>query len=207
LFRDIGRHGSPRGVFMTRPPASQRYGRVVRWYTSGGRATSAPRTHFLYFDPAAESPNRRMAPRGSPRHRPARPPTGRIHVETTVTATLRAGGAMVDKWWLRHVRATNALYIFRPCRGELESRPSAKLLIRDIGRHGSPRGVFMTRPPSPQRYGRVVRWYTSGRRATCAPRTHFCIFRPRRRDWLESPNGAARLPETSAGTATHRAYS
>jgi hypothetical protein len=193
-----------------------------------------------------------MAPRGSPRHRPARPPTGRIHDGATVTATLRASNVLVARRRPRHERATNAflyistplprariaewewhrvapqdfgrnghpqgvfmsrprpsqrygwvvrlyisggratcaprthLYIYStPPRRALESQPSAKMLIRDIGRHGSPWGVFMTRPPSPQRYGRVLRWYTSGGRATCAPRTHFFIFGPRRRE-LES---------------------
>jgi hypothetical protein len=77
---------------------------------------------------------------------------------------------------------------------------------RDIGRYGHPRGVFMTRPPPPKRYGRVVRWQTSGGRAKCAPRMYFDIFRPRHGELESTPSGAMWLPETSAGTATHAAY-
>jgi hypothetical protein len=148
--RDIGRHGHPRDVFMTRPPSPRRYGRAVRWQTSGYRATRAPHTYFDVFDPAAESSNRTTPMRDGRRDAP-----------------------------------------------------------RDIGRHGHPRGVFMTIPPSPRRYGRVVRWQTSGGRAKCAPRMYyFDVFKPRRGE-LESqstPSDAAWLPETSAGTATHAAY-
>jgi hypothetical protein len=66
-------------------------------------------THVnLHFVPAAESLiQRRVAPHGSPRHRPLRPPTGRIYDGTTVTAMLRACGAMVDQWQSRHVHARN----------------------------------------------------------------------------------------------------
>jgi hypothetical protein len=133
---------------------------VDQWRSRHVRATIM----YLYIystPPPRARINAGWRPCGSPSHRPPRPPTGRIYDEAAVTVTARAYGTLVYQRRSRQMRVNNVfLYIHTPpWRDRINAEYEAPAPTETSSAMATPYGaVIMARPPSPQRYGRGVRW-------------------------------------------------